>query len=256
MTARCLLALLVVSITVTASGEETPATAFETIQLKHLTACELAPLLGTQFRFADALAGSAAAGRSTAREFPGVSLITAAHPGSRYLLAAGTAEGVGALRGFVATFDVPPREVEMAIEVYPAPPDQTTGWIRLGDAGEVEVLGRTVATEDGLRFHVLPRDFKPRVIQVSARDGAAEFAPLPTFGNFPQVVLALEPDTRKGSVRLGVGVLDGMSGPSDVAVDARKLPYTLRVDSGESAALMLVRAKAAVTVVVKVKTSR
>jgi hypothetical protein len=253
MTARCLLALLVVSLAVSAFGAEPPATAFETIQLKHLAACEVAPLLGPQFRFADALAGSAAAGRSVAREFPGVSLITAAHPRSRYLVAAGTAEGVGALRGFVATFDVPPRGVEIAVEVYPAPPAQMDGWIRLGDAGEVEVFGRTIAAGDALRFPVLPRDFKPTVIGISGRDGAAEFAPLPTFGNFPQALLALESDTRKGSVRVGVGVLDGMSGPSEVAAEAQRLPYTLRAGSGESVALMLMREKAAVTVVVGVQ---
>jgi hypothetical protein len=252
MTARCLLALLLVSIAVSASGAGPPATAFETITLKHGTACEVAPVLGSGFRFANELAGSAAAGRSGGRDFPGVSLITAAHPGSRYLLVAGTAEGVGALRGFVATFDVPPREVEIAAAVYPAPPSEMAGWTRLGEEGEVEVFGRTIAAGDGLRFPVLPRDFKPTVISVSGRDRAAEFAPLPAFGNFPQALLVLEPDTRKGSVRVGVGVLDGMSGPSDVAVEAQRLPYTLRVGSGESVALMLMRDKAAVTVVVRV----
>ena len=252
MTARCLLALLVVSIAVSASGAVPPATAFETITLKHGTACEVAPLLGSQFRFAHELAGSAAAGRSAGREFPGVSLITAAHPGSRYLLVAGTAEDVGALRGFVATFDVPPRGIEIAVEVYPAPPAQMTGWTTLGDVWGVQVLGRTIAAGDRLRFPVLPDDFKPTVIRVSGRDGAAEFAPLPTFGNFPQALLALESDIRKGSVRLGVGVLDGVLGSSEVAAEAQRLPYTLRAGSGESVALMLMREKAAVTVVVRV----
>jgi len=253
MTARCLLALLVLSVAVSASGAEPPATAFETITLKHGTACEVAPLLGSQFRFADALAGSAAAGRSAGREFPGVSLITAAHPGSRYLLAAGTAEGVGALRGFVATFDVPRSRVEIVAEIYPAPPAQMTGWIRLGDAGEVEVLGRTIAAGDGLRFPPLPSDFKPTVIRVSGRDGAAEFLPLPTFGNFPQVVLGVAADVGKGQLRVGIGVLEDGATPADAAGEAANLRYTLSMRAGESIGLMLLRGKAAVTVVVGVQ---
>jgi hypothetical protein len=252
MTARCLLALLLVSIAVSASGAEPPATAFETIQLKHLTACEVAPLLGSQFRFADALSGSAAAGRSAGREFPGVSLITAAYPGSRYLLVAGTAEGVGALRGFVATFDVPRRRVEIAVAVYPAPPAQMTGWTRLGDAAAVEVFGRTIPAGETLRFPLLPRDFKPTVIGVSGRDGAAEFLPLPAFGNFPQVVLAAEADRRKGRVRLGVGVLGEGAAPA-AAAEAANLRYTLSMRAGEGIGLMLLRGKAAVTVVVRVE---
>jgi len=253
MTARCLLALLLVSIAVSASGAEPPATAFETITLKHGTACEVAPLLGPQFRSADALAGSATAGRSAGREFPGVSLITAAHPGSRYLLAAGTAEGVGALRGFMATFDVPRRDVDIAVEIYPAPPAQMTGWIRLGDAGEVEVLGRTIAAGDGLRFPPLPSDFKPTVIRVSGRDGAPEFLPLPTFGNFPQVVLGVAADVGKGQLRVGIGVLEDGASPAGAAGEAANLRYTLSVRPGQSIGLMLLRGKAAVTVVVEAK---
>ena len=253
MTARCLLALLVVSLAVSASGAEPPEMAFETIQLKHLTACEVAPLLGSQFRFAEELARPAAAGRLAGREFPGVSLITAAHPGSRYLLVAGTPEGVGELRGFVATFDVPPRGVEIAVEVYPAPPAQMTGWTRLGDAGAVEVFGRTIPAGETLRFPPLPRDFKLTVIRISGRDGAAEFAPLPTFGNFPQVVLAAEADRRKGRVRLGVGVLDEATAPAAAAAESANLRYTLSMRAGESIGLMLLRGKAAVTVVVRVE---
>ena len=255
MAARCLLALLVVSVVASASGAEPPATAFETITLRHVTACEVAPLLGAQFRFAEELAGSTPALRSAGREFPGVSLITAAHPGSRYLVAAGTAEGVGALRGFVATFDVPPRAVDLAVEVYPAPPAQMAGWTRLGDVGEVEVFGRTIAAGEVLRFPPLPRDFKPTVIRVSGRDGAAEFAPLPTFGNFPQALLAVAADRRKGRVRLGVGVLDEATAPTAAAA-AANLRYTLSMRAGESIGLMLLWGKAAVTVVVKVKASR
>lgn len=251
MTTRVLLVVLVLSCAVAAAAP--PEMAFETITLKHGTACEVAPLLGSGFRFANELAGSAAAGRSAGRDFPGVSLITAAHPGSRYLLVAGTAEGVGALRGFVATFDLPPREGEIAAAVYPAPPAQMTGWTTLGDVRGVQVLGRTIAPGDGLRFPPLPRDFEPTVIRVSGRDGAAEFAPLPAFGNFPQVVLAAEADRRKGRVRLGVGVLDEATAPAAAAAEAANLRYTLSMRADESIGLMLLQGKAAVTVVVRVE---
>jgi len=250
MTPRVLLVVLVLSCAVAPAAA--PDMAFETITLKHGTACEVAPLLGSGFRFADELTGSAGAGRSGARDFPGVSLITAAHPGSRYLLVAGTAEGVGALRGFVATFDVPRREVEIAAAVYPAPPAQMTGWTKLGDVGGVAVHGRTIAPGETLRFPPLPPNFKPTEISVLEGEGAAEFLPLPAFGNFPQVVLAAETDRRKGRVRLGVGVLDGATAPA-AAAEAANLRYTLSMRAGESIGLMLLRGKAAVTVVVRVE---
>jgi len=246
MTVRVLLVVLVLSCAVSAAAP--PEVAFETITLKHVTACEIAPLLGSQFRFA-----SEPARPGAAKEFAGVSLITAAHPGSRYLLVAGTAEGVGAVRGFVAPFDAPRSRVQISAEVYPAPPGQMTGWTRLADVRGVQVLGRTIPAGDTLRFPPLPSDFTPTKIVVSGRAGAAEFVPLPAFGNFPRVLLAVEPDIRKGRVRLGVGVLDEGTTASAAAAESASLRYVLGLGAGEGTALMLLQGKAAVTVVVRVE---
>ncbi len=180
-------------------------------------------------------------------------MIAAAHPSSRYLLAAGTAEGVGALRGFVAVLDRPRVRVRVRVEVYPAAPAPMTGWTRLGDVGEVQVFGRTIPAGQKLRFPPLPRDFKPTEVAVSGPGGAGEFLPLPAFGNFPQALLAVDPDMPKGTVRVGVGVLDEGTTASAAAAEAWRLGYTLRARAGESIGLMLLRGQAAVTVVVEVK---
>lgn len=253
MRTRFLLVPLLLALAVSGALAAPPGTAFELVQLKHLTACEIAPLLGSQFRLAGEPTRPASAGRSAAREFAGISLITAAHPSSRYLLAAGTAEGVAELRGFVALLDGPRPRVQVRAEVYPAPPAQMTGWARLAEVGGLQVLGHAIPAGAKLRFPPLPPDFSPTVIEVSEAAGAAEFLPLPAFGNFPQVVLGVAADLGKRQMRLGVGVLSEQSSPAWAAEAAANLRYTLSMRAGESIGLMLLRGKAAVTVVVRVE---
>jgi hypothetical protein len=233
-----------------ASGSA-PTVAFETISLKHLTACEIGPLLGSPFRYAAALAEPVSAEEPLpSKEFPGVNLITAAHPMSRYLLAAGTAEGVGELRGFVERFDAARRRVRISATVYPCAPAQMTGWTRLAAVTGVEAVARTVPAGEELRFPALPPDFKSHEIVTDGYRQVPELIPLPLFSGWPQVLLSVAADVEeKRQMLVGMGVLDEETRPAGALRQAWELRNTLRLGSGESLALWLSREDSAITVV-------
>jgi len=248
-----LVALLVVSCCATVYAGA-PDVAFERIDLKHLPVCEIAPLLGPQFGYAKELCEPGTRhDAGVAREFRGVGLIAASHPSSRYLLAAGTAQGVAELRGFVERLDAPLPRVRIAAEVYPAAPADITGWtyVAPGLAG-IDVRARVVPASQKLRFPALPRDQRPHEIAVSGYCGRPEFMPLPAFANWPQVLLAVAADgKRKGTLVVGVGGLNGERQPLGALKEAWALRNTLRVNAEEVLILLLKRENSAVTVVLR-----
>ncbi len=255
MIPRVLVAFALVLAAVPATAE-THGVAFETIALQNLPACEIASLLGPQFQYPADLPGAGISRRSGAQKsFPGVELITAAHPTSRYLLAAGTEEGVGQLRAFVRTLDVPQRHVQITGEVYPARPADVAGWSEAAATSTgIRVSTRPLRAGQKLAFPALPRGYQARQISVVAQQGRPELAPLPLFTGWPQVLLATaaEPGST-GTVRIGVGALEEGGSPAAAVREALELRTTLRLRSGERVGLMLSRGNSVITVILSAR---
>jgi len=97
--------------------------AFETIALKHLTAGEVAPLIGGKFQFIGRAAGRAAVpeagGPLEGMVHEGVLLVTAGGPLSHCLLVGGTSEGIAQLRELLAALDHRAPLIPVTITVYP-----------------------------------------------------------------------------------------------------------------------------------------
>jgi hypothetical protein len=231
--------------------------AFETIRLRNVLACDLAPLLGSQFRYADELAKwPAGSDPPAATDFPGISILTAAHPTARAILAAGTARAVGELRAYVQTLDVAQPLVRITAEVYPAPPTDTQRWTQLApNVGGVSVSARAVGQQERLSFQALPAGFKPTQIIVTTVKRRPEFIPLPHYSGFPQVLLAVAVDRGgRGQISVGCGVLGTGGKPLDTVKVATGLRRTVRLSPGERLALRFEQGQAAVTVILTVDT--
>jgi hypothetical protein len=256
----CSLVLLLAMVSVAFSGvARARDIAFETIPLKHVTAGEIAPLLGPRFQYAGELSERPKAGGQAAADafLNGVELIAAAHQSSRYLLAAGTAEGVATLRAFLAQFDVQRGSVRLVVRVYPAPPaGAASGWVSLDAAGTVSPSVRVVRAGQQLSFPALPAHVKPREIAVTTCAEATELIPLPTYANWPQVLLAASTAMGAGvgrTVTVGVGVLETGTSPRAAVRQAWGSRYTGVVQRGERLAIMLSRGDSALTAVVSVE---
>ncbi len=256
MTLRTLI-LLVLILAATAGAAAPPEVAFETIPLRHVLACEIAPLLGSQFQYAADLSGRGRSATSARqRSFPGVDLITAAHPTSRYLLAAGTAHGIGELRAMVTALDAPQARVQIAAEVYPAAPAGLSGWSEASPVSTgLRVLTRALRPGEQLTFPALPRGHQPHHITVTAQQGRAEFVALPLFSNWPQVLLAAATEAgSRGTVRVGVGALDEGTSPAAVVREALQLPNIMRLRAGGRLGLVISRGNSAITVILATNT--
>lgn len=255
MTLRTLIVLALI-FAATAGAAAAPDVAFETIPLKHVLACEIAPLLGPQFEYAADLSGRGTSAKSARQKsFPGIDLITAAHPASRYLLAAGTAHGVAELRSMVSALDVPQARVQIAAEVYPAPPASLNGWSEAAPVSTgLRVSTRALRPGEKLTFPALPPGYQPHQITVTAQQGRAEFVALPPFSNWPQVLLAVAREVEsKGIVRVGVGVLDQSAYPGAAVREAWQLRNTHRLRSGQKLGLVISRGNSAITVILATK---
>ncbi len=248
------LALIVVAGPVAAAPTDV---AFETIPLRNVLACDLAPLLGSQFRYANDLAKLPAASRPPAPvDFPGISILTAAHPTARALLTAGTARAVGDLRAYVQTLDVPQPLVRIRAEVYPAPPSDTQRWTQLAvNAGGVSMSARAVGQRERLSFQALPAGFKPTQITISTVKRRPEFIPLPHYSGFPQVLLGVAVDLDgPGQISVGCGALEPGGKPLDAVRAATALRRTVRLSPGGRLALRFEQGQAAITVILTVDT--
>jgi len=249
-------ALLIVSLVVLCCATVyagAPEVAFERIDLKHLPVCEVAPLLGPQFGYVKELCElDTDRGSLAPKEFPGVELITAPHPSARYLVAAGTAQGVAELRAFVERLDEPLPRVRITAEVYPTAPAEIAGWIELSAAAGLEARARSVPTEQKLRFPPLPHDYRPQEIMVLSYSGRAELMPLPVFANWPQLLLTVAAEAgERRKMLVGVGVLGEDTRPLSALKTAWALRNTLRVGPKEALVVVLERENSAVTVVLR-----
>jgi hypothetical protein len=229
-----------------------PGIAFETIPLLHVPACDIAPLLGSQFQYAPDMAAAGLGGRSTAQKsFPGVELITAAHPTSRYLLAAGTEQGVGGLRAFVRTVDIPFFNDTATTEIYTAGPADTAAWSGgVAAPAGIRVSTRALRPGEKLTFPALPRGYRARQISVTAQQGRPELMPLPLFSGWPQVLLATAVEAGSNeTLRVGVGALGEGASPAGAVREALKMPNIQRLRAGEKLALVLSRGNSSITVI-------
>lgn len=256
MAPRTLIALALVVVAGPVAAAPTDV-AFETIPLRNVLACDLAPLLGSQFRYADDLAKLPAGAKPpAANDFPGISILTAAHPTARAILAAGTARAVGDLRAYVQTLDVPQPLVRIRAEVYPAPPSDTQRWTQLAaNVGGVSMSARAVGRQERLSFQALPAGFKPTQIMLTAVKRRPEFMPLPHYSGFPQLLLGLAVDLDgPGQIAVGCGVLGATGKPLDTVKAANGLRRTIRLSPGERLALRFEQGQAAVTVILTTDT--
>jgi hypothetical protein len=254
MTARSLLALLVVSTAVSAFGAEPPGTAFETIQLKHLTAAEVAPLLGGKFRYIGPSGDWAHPEKSGLGALvpQGIDLVTAAHQGSSQLLVAGTVQGVAELRTLVAQLDNRPQGIEVLVAILPsAPINDVSSWQSLPEMGGFKVRADTYF--GGADWLIFPRELgSPMQERVELSNLRPEYLALPPFANWPRGVMCFQPrlnaDETVG-LSFGFGAFEKGGSPAAAVEAARSMPATLSVKNYGELAITLERNGAVVTVV-------
>lgn len=245
--AVCLLLLCTASLASTA-----PGVAFETISLQHLTAGEVAPLLGPKFRFLGASGEWAQPKGSAALTPQGIAFITAGHQSSSKLLVAGTPEAVGELRTLLAPIDTLPSQVKLTAQIYPAPPDGWANWQSFPEMSGFGVKVREFSAGTDPRFSVLPASAQPTSQLAMLSNLRPEYLVLPPYGNLPQVVLCVQPKVRAHvglGLSFGVGALPAGGSPEAAVEAARAMPATVSVKEGEKLALALERDRAVVTVV-------
>jgi len=199
---RCVAVWLVVGLLLAAAPTWSAEgdIAFEMIKLKHLSAGEVAPVLGGGFQFigrqADRVAEPGSAGGSLGSFLPeGVKLITAGSQRSHYLLVAGTNESVAELRGFLALLDHQAPMIPMTVSVYPAPPSEDSGWRKLEATteGGTGLTVRVAYSDKEAAVLSFPSEAKPTRISLELANLAQEFVPFPVYKGFPQVLMSVVP---------------------------------------------------------------
>jgi hypothetical protein len=224
--------------------------AFETIDLKHLTAGEVAPMLGDRFRLAGEPA--APAERRTAPLFApeGLTLVTAGHQSSQLLLAYGTPGAVSELRQLLAAVDAPRPKVRVTVSYYPAVPRKMTDW----QAGP-DMAGLTTKVKDfGESASLsLPAQALMEIGSAYAlvTSSATELIALPPFTNWPQILLGIEAKPNAdGTITLsiGVGLSERDGDPWKAIAEARAMPLTVNVKQRQQLAVALSRPDSGVTV--------
>lgn len=247
-----LLAVLLLLLCAMSLASAAPDIAFETISLHHLTAGEVAPLLGPKFRFLGASGEWAQPKGSAALTPQGITFITAGHQSSSKLLVAGTPEGVGELRTLLAPIDTLPSQVKLTAQIYPAPPDGWANWQAFPAMSGFGVRVRKFGAGADPRFSVLPASAQPTSQIAVLSNLRPEYLALPPYGNLPQVLLCVQPKMNAGGsvgLSFGVGALAAGGSPAAAAEAARAMPATVSVKQSEQLALALERDRAVVTVV-------
>lgn len=257
MITRSLLALLIAFAASCSCEAAAPSTAFETIQLKHLTAAEVAPLLGGKFHYIGTSGDWARPDESGMGALvpQGIDLVTAAHQGSSQLLVAGTAQGIAEMRALVAQLDSRPQRIQALVSIVNSAPNVIggePGWRALPEMGGFKVQADTYfGGIDRYGFPIESVELWQGNIELS--DLRPEYIALPEFANWPQVVMCVQPRLTSDqtiALSLGVGALEKDGSPADAVKAARSMPVTLSVRNYGELAITLERDGAVVTVMV------
>jgi hypothetical protein len=233
-----------------------PAISFETIALTHLTAAEVAPLLGPHFQFlGQPVAPTPRPTRGSLADFvpEGIELITAGHHSSHNILVAGTAESVAQLRALLTQLDAKPQPVRLSLAVYPTVPAGASASRALPLSSGVSIASSAVPRGQRLSFPRLPSGFQPPQISVNTANATMEFVPLPRFADWPQVLLGLvNRINADGSITMSVwaGLLEDPADPEAAVEQARETSLHINLAKDESLALILSRPDSAATVVI------
>jgi len=256
-----ILLLLALCLFAAAACAAAPDIVFETIVLSNATAEEIAPLLGPKFSLPGEPTAPGPRPESEAglpRLPEGITLITAGERRSHYLLVAGTAEAIAQVRALVGQQESKPGPLRVTVTVLRTNVGALSGWEELPAFPGVEATVYRRAA--GRRLNLPPMLVQPgrNQVQVDTSSEVAELMLLPSFPEWPQVLLAARPAVKEdGSVALslGLGLFDGTRKPEDIVKQALGLPYEASVKPGEELTLLLSGAKSALMVILNARFS-
>jgi len=243
-----------VPVSALAAGD---ALTFGTMSLTHLTAAEVAPLLGGVFRLAGAPEQPVEEPGAASITPPGVKLVTAGHPGSQLLVAYGTQKGLTELAKALAQADAAheqpgsvPDRVRVSLSLYGGPPKDLSDWTsgpqmagltaRVKDFGEsasLSIRRPRGAYEIGSAFAVV-------------QAGVPEIIALPRFGPLPQIILGMAARINADqtiTLAIGVGQGGGKTDPWKVIGEASKMPLAVTVKQRQQLGVALLRGDSGVT---------